>query len=195
MFGRQSGVDWLVVGLGNPGANYERTRHNTGFRALDYLADKSGARVTRSRFSSLTGSCKIDGVPVLLQKPTTFMNLSGTAVAAAAKYYKLDPAHVLVLFDDVSLDPGVIRIRESGSAGGHNGIKSIIDSLGTDAFPRIKIGVGKKPNPEYDLADFVLSMPSSADRKLIEARRDDVCAAVAMIVSGKLSLAQSKFNG
>ncbi len=187
--------EWLVVGLGNPGKKYELSRHNTGWRALDALCEKRGVKVTRARFSALTGSGALGGVKTVFLKPTTFMNLSGTAVEAAAKYHKIPPERVLVLFDDVSLAPGHIRIRADGSAGGHNGIQNIIDRLGSDKFPRVKIGVGAKPHPDADLADWVLSMPSSADRKLIEGRFDDVCAAVELIVGGKLDLAQGRYNG
>ncbi|MEA4911126.1 MAG: aminoacyl-tRNA hydrolase [Oscillospiraceae bacterium] len=195
MFFNANKCDWLIVGLGNPGKQYELSRHNAGFRALDRLCDKNSIRVSRARFGALTGSGSIGGVKVVALKPTTFMNLSGTAVEAAAKYYKITPAHILVLFDDVSLPPGHIRIRADGSAGGHNGIRNIIDQLGTESFPRVKIGVGAKPRPEMDLADWVLSMPASQDRKSIEARLDDVCCAVELIVQGKLELAQSRYNG
>lgn len=194
MFGRQSGVDWLVVGLGNPGANYERTRHNTGFRALDALAEAWGIRVTRSKFDALVGSGTAAGQSVLLMKPQTYMNLSGTAVAQAARFYKVPAERVLVLYDDISLAPGRLRIRAEGSAGGHNGVKSLIDVLG-NVFPRIKIGVGEKPRPEYDLADWVLSTLTQAEAKAIEDRGEDIRAAAEMIMKGQLTAAQSKYNG
>lgn len=195
MFGFGSKNEYMIVGLGNPGKKYELSRHNSGFRALDYIADSCGVKVNRARFSALTGTGALSGVKVVFLKPTTFMNLSGIAVSAAAKYYKIPPERIVVIFDDISLQPGHIRIRKDGSAGGHNGIKSIIEQLGTEEFPRIKIGVGEKPNAEYDLADWVLSMPSSADRKLIEARHADVLSAAKLIVKGELTLAQSRYNG
>lgn len=197
MFFRKSGgtLDYLVVGLGNPGKKYEQTRHNIGFRMLDHIADRQGIRVTRSKFQALCGAGRIAGARVLLLKPVTFMNLSGGAVRQAANFYHLTPEQVVVIFDDVSLDPGVLRIRAEGSAGGHNGIKSIIQNLGGEGFPRIKVGVGKKPRPDDDLADWVLASPSADDRKRIDARADDVNDALELILHGKLSLAQSRFNG
>ena len=146
----------LVVGLGNPGDKYTFTRHNTGFMALDFIAEKCGVRVDRARFKSLCADARIGEHRVLLMKPQTFMNLSGEAVREAADFYKIPPENILVLFDDINFDVGVMRIRRNGSDGGHNGIKSIIYQLNSDAFPRVKIGVGKKPSPDYDLADYVL---------------------------------------
>ncbi len=148
---QQTGIDYLIVGLGNPGTQYENTRHNAGFAALDAAAQAWGVRVARARFSALTGAGVLGESKVLLMKPQTFMNDSGAAVGAAAAFYKLAPEQVIVIFDDVSLAPGRLRVRRSGSAGGHNGIKSIIAAIGQD-FPRVKIGVGEKPHPEYDLA-------------------------------------------
>ncbi|MEG2083575.1 MAG: aminoacyl-tRNA hydrolase [Oscillospiraceae bacterium] len=194
MFFNKPAAGWLIVGLGNPGKKYEYSRHNAGWRALDFLASKSGIKVSRARFDALCGQGRFAGEPVVLLKPTTFMNLSGKAVSAAASYYKLPPERVLVIFDDISLEPGHIRIRENGSPGGHNGVRDIIDCFDTDAFPRIKIGVGQKPHPDYDLADWVLSSPSSRDRQLIESREQDVCDAAELIVRGDLSLAQSRLN-
>ncbi len=191
---QQTGIDYLIVGLGNPGTQYENTRHNAGFAALDAAAQAWGVRVARARFSALTGAGVLGESKVLLMKPQTFMNDSGAAVGAAAAFYKLAPEQVIVIFDDVSLAPGRLRVRRSGSAGGHNGIKSIIAAIGQD-FPRVKIGVGEKPHPEYDLADWVLGRPSEADRKAIAARMDDVRGAVEMIVCGRLDAAMSKYNG
>ena len=191
---RQTGIDWLIVGLGNPGRQYEDTRHNAGFAALDAAADAWGIRVARAKFSALTGTGEIGGSKVLLLKPQTFMNNSGEAVGAATAFYKLPPERVIVLFDDVSLLPGRLRVRRSGSAGGHNGIKSIIAAIGQN-FPRVKIGVGEKPHPEYDLADWVLGKPSGDDRKAIASRTDDVRGAVEMILKGQLDAAMSKYNG
>lgn len=195
MFFKKPEAGWLVVGLGNPGKKYEYSRHNVGYRALDELADKHSIRVLRARFSGLCGSGRISGASVALLKPTTYMNLSGQSVAAAAKYYKLPPERILVLCDDVSLEPGHIRIREKGSCGGHNGLRNIIDYLDSENFPRVKIGVGERASREQDLADWVLSMPSSADRKRIESRSGDICAAIELIVGGNLTLAQSRYNG
>lgn len=191
---KQTGIDWLIVGLGNPGRQYEDTRHNAGFAALDAAADAWGIRVVRAKFSALTGTGEVGGSKVLLLKPQTFMNNSGEAVGAAAAFYKLPPERVIVLFDDVSLAPGRLRVRRSGSAGGHNGIKSIIAAIGQD-FPRVKIGVGEKPHLEYDLADWVLGKPSGDDRKAIASRTDDVRGAVEMILKGQLDAAMSKYNG
>lgn len=191
---RQTGIDWLIVGLGNPGKQYEDTRHNAGFVALDAAADAWGIRVVRAKFSALTGTGEVCGSKVLLLKPQAFMNNSGEAVGAAAAFYKLPPERVIVIFDDVSLAPGRLRVRRSGSAGGHNGIKSIIAAIGQD-FPRVKIGVGEKPHPEYDLADWVLGKPSGDDRKAIASRTDDVRGAMEMILKGQLDAAMSKYNG
>ena len=191
---RQTGIDWLIVGLGNPGRQYEETRHNAGFMALDAAADAWGIRVVRAKFSALTGTGEVGGSKVLLLKPQTFMNNSGEAVGAAALFYKLPPERVIVIFDDISLAPGRLRVRRSGSAGGHNGIKSIIAAIGQE-FPRVKIGVGEKPHPEYDLADWVLGKPSGDDRSAIASRTDDVRGAVEMIIKGQLDAAMSKYNG
>jgi PTH1 family peptidyl-tRNA hydrolase len=194
-FAKRPAVDYIVIGLGNPGKKYRQTRHNAGFQMLDAFAEKHDIRVIRSRFSALTGIGTAAGNRLLLVKPSTFMNLSGSTAASAAGYYRLPPERVAVLCDDVSLAPGVIRIRASGSAGGHNGLQSVIDMLGSNAFPRIRIGVGAKPRPEYDLADWVLASPSSADQKLIEGRAGDVCDALELIITGRLDQAQSRYNG
>lgn len=192
---KDAALDYLIVGLGNPGRQYEATRHNAGYLMLDALAQRHGIRVARAKFQALTGTGRIGGARVLLMKPTTFMNASGDAVAAAAAYYKLEPAQIIVIFDDISLEPGHIRIRANGSAGGHNGLKSIIARLGSDQFPRIKVGVGAKPRPNYDLAEWVLSAPSAADKKKIAGRTGDVLDAAALLCEGKLPLAQSRYNG
>ena len=193
-FKAQSAVDFIVAGLGNPGKKYENTRHNTGFFALDSLAEQWGIRVTKAKFDALYGTGEAGGSRVLLLKPQTFMNLSGTAVQQAAQFYKVPAQHILVLFDDISLAPGRLRIRAEGSAGGHNGIKSIIGQMGP-VFPRIKIGVGEKPRPEYDLADWVLSVLTPAERQAIAARCDDIRAAAELIMKGQLETAQSRYNG
>ena len=192
---KDAALDYIVVGLGNPGKQYENSRHNVGFRMLDALAEQCGVKVTRAKFQALTGTGRIGGARVLLMKPTTFMNLSGDAVKAAADYYKLPAERIVVIFDDISLEPGHIRIRADGSAGGHNGLKSLITRLGSDRFSRIKVGVGAKPRPDLDLADWVLAAPSAADKKKIAARTDDVLAAAALLCSDKLALAQNQFNG
>lgn len=194
LFGKPSSVEYIIVGLGNPGQKYEGTRHNAGFAALDRAAAAWGIRVDRSKFDALTGTGTAAGHRVLLMKPQTFMNASGVAVQKAAAFYKVDAAHVLVLTDDISLAPGVLRLREKGSAGGHNGLKSIITFLG-EGFPRVKIGVGAKPRPEYDLADWVLSRLTEGEKKAVEGRLDDVVKAVELIADGKFALAQSRYNG
>ena len=194
LFKRTSAIEFLIVGLGNPGRQYEQSHHNAGFLALDYLAERLNCPVTRAKFQALTGQAQLAGHRVLLMKPQTYMNLSGNAVGAAARFYHLEPAQVLVLYDDIALAPGRLRIRPSGSAGGHNGIKSIIAALGSQEFPRIRIGVGERRGGEADLADFVLSEFSTADRKEIFARFDDICAAASLIVEGRISEAMNRYN-
>ena len=156
-FSRPGGVSWLVVFLGNPGPRYEGTRHNAGFMAGDALAKAKGAAINKARFRALTATVDIGGEKLMLMKPQTYMNLSGEAVAQAVKFYKIAPDHVIVVSDEVSLPIGQLRVRAKGSAGGHNGLKSIISCLGTEDFPRIRIGVGAPPHPDYDMADWVLS--------------------------------------
>ena len=151
-------VSWLVVFLGNPGLRYEGTRHNAGFMTADALARKKNISINRSRFQALTASCPIGDTTVLLMKPQTYMNLSGEAVGQAARFYKIPADHVLVVSDDITLPIGAMRIRTKGSAGGHNGLKNIISVLGTEEFPRIRLGVGSPPHPDYDTVDWVLSV-------------------------------------
>ncbi len=184
----------LVVGLGNPGDQYTFTRHNTGFMALDFIAEKCGVKVERARFKSLCADARIGEHRVLLMKPQTFMNHSGEAVREAADFYKIPPENILVLFDDVNFDVGVTRIRRSGSDGGHNGIKSIIYHLNSDAFPRVKIGVGKKPLPDYDLADYVLGTYSDADKKTLFSTFARVYDGVELILSGQMDRAMNLYN-
>lgn len=184
----------LIVGLGNPGKQYERSRHNVGFMMIDRLADSLFSEIRRSRFSALCAEADIDGRSCILMKPQTFMNNSGEAVSAAAKYYDIPPENIIVLCDDISLEPGIIRIRPSGSAGGHNGLKSIIAMLGSDKFMRIKIGVGAKPSPDYPLPDWVLGSPSHDDQKLIDSRSEDIIDAVRLLVKGELNEAQNRYN-
>ena len=164
-------ISYIIVGLGNPGDKYKDTRHNAGFIAIDHIAEKCGVKIDRAKFHALVGECRIGSARVLLIKPETYMNNSGVAVAEAASFYKIAPERVLVLHDEISFDAGIFRIRRKGSAGGHNGLKSIIASLGSEDFPRIKIGVGKKPNPEYDLADWVLGKMSRDEKDRIAQQR------------------------
>ena len=194
-FQRNKGGDWLIVGLGNPGSKYWNTRHNVGFAAMDALADSLHARVDRVKFQGLTGTAELDGKKLILLKPTTYMNLSGQAVSAAARFYKIPPEHILVMFDDISLEPGRIRVRKEGSAGGHNGVKSIISSLGSQAFPRIKIGVGAKPHPDYDLADWVLSVFPLSQREAMAEVYSRAAEAARAIVTEGCDAAMNRFNG
>lgn len=185
---------FLIVGLGNPDKRYEKTRHNVGFDAVDALAEKYGIRFTDKKHKALCGTGVISGTKVLLAKPLTYMNLSGESVAEILQYYKLDPeSEMLVIFDDISLDPGNIRIRKKGSAGGHNGIKNIIACTGTQNFMRIKIGVGQKPQG-WDLADFVLSRFDSGDRQLVESAMEDAAAAAVLMMQGQADAAMNQFN-
>lgn len=158
-------ISYLVAGLGNPGDKYFHTRHNAGFLALDYISQKANVKIDRSKFKALIGEANIANKRILLMKPQTFMNNSGEAVSEAARFYKIEPENIIVIFDDISLDVGRMRVRRDGSAGGHNGIKSIIEHIGSDKFPRIKIGVGQKPHPDYDLADWVLSEFGKEDKE------------------------------
>lgn len=191
---KSAGAEWIIAGLGNPGKKYENTRHNIGFEALDYCAKTWGIEVKKAKFDGLYGTGTAGGHSVLLLKPQTFMNLSGASVMKAAEFYKVPAERVLVLFDDVSLAPGALRIRMAGSAGGHNGLKSIITFMG-EGFPRVKIGVGEKPRPEYDLADWVLSRFTETEKKAISARFEDVAGAALLLMEGKTADAMSLFNG
>lgn len=189
-----STYDYLIVGLGNPGAKYEITRHNAGFLCVTKLEDEFNFKVKKLKFHSLVGDTRIGGKKVLVIKPQTMMNNSGVAVSECAKFYKVPPENIIVIFDDISLEPGKLRIKRKGSAGGHNGIKSIIAHLGTENFPRIKIGVGKKPHPEYDLADWVLGNFPKDDIPLVRNAIDDACNALEYMVKGDIDGAMSKFN-
>lgn len=191
---RMGKPEWLVVGLGNPGLEYANTRHNAGFLALNELAAQHAFALTTMKFRSDCGDGLFGGVRCFFMKPATYMNNSGEAVAAAAEFYKIPAERVLVLYDDISLPPGKIRIRRKGGAGGHNGMKSIIELLGTDEFPRIKIGVGAKPHPDYDLADWVLSAFTDADMELLKPALEQAAAAAALIVSGDIDGAMSKYS-
>lgn len=190
----KSNMDFLIVGLGNPGSQYDKTRHNVGFNAIDYLSGKTGIEVKKLKHMAKVGTGRIEDMKVMLIKPQTFMNSSGQAVADAASYYGVKPEHIIVIYDDISLDVGRMRIRRSGSAGGHNGIKSLIEYLKTDSFPRIKIGVGAKPNPEYDLADWVLSDLSPKERGLIADKYDCIYDSICLIIKGKTEEAMQKYN-
>ena len=187
-------VEFLIVGLGNPGRQYENTRHNAGFITLDVIAEKAGARVDRIKFKGLCGEGMLGGKKVLFLKPSTFMNLSGQSVQEAMSFYKLPPEKVLVIFDDISLDPGKLRIRRKGSDGGHNGIKNIIYLSGKDTFPRIKMGVGKKPNPGWDLADWVLSRFTEDELKAIQDAAERAASAAELIVQGKIDEAMNRYT-
>jgi len=187
-------IEYIIVGLGNPEPKYDTTRHNAGFRAIDRLAENCGARINSLKHRALCGKAEISGKKVLLLKPQTYMNHSGEAVRSAADFYKVPPAKIIVLFDDCAIGVGEIRIRRKGSAGGHNGIKSLIEHLGTQDFPRVKIGVGQKPHPDYDMADWVLSGFSQAEFKAVCSRFDDVSKAVELIVSGETDKAMNLFN-
>ncbi len=195
MFFKPSGsVSWLIVFLGNPGPKYEYTRHNAGFMAGDALAKKLGVSINRLRFKALTAAAEINGEKVLLMKPQTFMNLSGEAVGQAARFYKIPPERVLVVSDEISLPLGKLRVRPKGSAGGHNGLKSIIASLGSDAFPRIRIGVGAPPHPDYDMADWVLSVFRNQDLEDMLAASDRAAEAVTTYISDGPERAMNRFN-
>lgn len=186
---------WLIVGLGNPGKEYEKSRHNCGWRALDILAQKLNCRIDKAKFQGFYGQVSYGGRKLMLLKPMTYMNLSGKSVLQLSAYFQIPPERIVVLFDDISLEPGRLRIRADGSAGGHNGIKSIIAELGSQSFPRVKIGVGAKPHPEYDLADWVLSNFSANEEKaLAPALERAADAALAIIESGVYDAA-NRFNG
>lgn len=194
LFKRPGGISWLVVFLGNPGTKYEMTRHNAGFMAGDAMAKAQGAAINRSRFKALTGTCDIGGETVMLMKPQTFMNLSGEAVAQAVSFYKLAPDHVIVVSDEVALPIGKLRIRTKGSAGGHNGLKNIIALLGTDQFPRIRIGVGAAPHPDYDMADWVLSSFKGKDAEDILAAASRAAEAVECYITKGADRAMNLYN-
>ena len=190
-----SGESWLLVGLGNPGREYEKTRHNCGFRALDLLAQKPSCPVDRLKFQGLYGQTVYNGKKLFLLKPQTYMNLSGRSVVQLSAYFHIPPQQIIVLFDDISLPPGRLRLRADGSAGGHNGIKSIIQELGSQAFPRVKIGVGSKPNPDFDLADWVLSTFSASEEKALAVSLENAAQAALAIVDEGVPQAANRFNG
>ena len=188
-------VDWLLVCLGNYGKKYENTRHNIGFMAAERLIEKNDLKCNRLRFRALTEVIDFGGAKVLLMMPQTYMNLSGEAAGEAARFYKVPPEHVLVISDDVSLSLGKLRVRASGSAGGHNGLKNIIAHLGTDQFPRVKVGVGAPPNPEYDMVDWVTGGFTKEERKVVDAAVDRALDAAECVIEKGVMEAQNKFNG
>lgn len=187
-------VEFIVVGLGNPGKQYENTRHNAGFLALDYIAGEKNIKVNKLRFKALCGDGMLAGKRVLLMKPSTFMNNSGEAVRDAMRFYKIPMERVIVISDDVALDVGQMRIRRSGSDGGQKGLRSIITLTGRDDFPRIRIGVGKKPYPQMELSDWVLSRFSKEDAKQLAPLLENTLTAVELLVQGKIDEAMNKFN-
>ena len=194
MQGRSSET-WLIVGLGNPGREYEKTRHNAGFRAMDILAQKLGCQPDKLKYQGLYCQATYQGKKLLLLKPQTFMNLSGRSVAPLAAFFKVPAKNIIVMFDDISLSPGRLRIRADGSAGGHNGIKSIIAELGNQDFPRVKIGVGAKPHPDFDLADWVLSAFTAQEEKALQPALERAADAALAIIDHGVPEAANRFNG
>ena len=187
--------EYIIVGLGNPGDRYEGTRHNAGFSAIDFMASELSVKVKELKFKSLCGRCSLEGRQVLLLKPQTFMNKSGVAVKEACDFYKIPPERLIVISDDVNLDAGRLRVRPHGSDGGHNGLSNIIYILSSDEFPRIRIGVGKKPREDYDLADWVLSRMDEEDGAAVASALPDVYGAVRMIIKGDVEGAMGRYNG
>ena len=193
-FRSRGGVSWIVVFLGNPGPKYRDTRHNAGFMAADAMEKKLGVSINKLRFKALTAQATLGGEKVLLLKPQTYMNLSGESVSPATAFYKVPPEHIIVVSDEVSLPIGKLRIRKSGSAGGHNGLKNIIAMLGTDAFPRIRMGVGAPPHADYDMADWVLSSFKNQDADDMRSLAVRVCDAVECYIAEGPDRAMNKFN-
>lgn len=197
MFGKSKtggAVDYIIVGLGNPDKKYEITRHNAGFITADIIADKYDCKINKVKFKSLVGECRINGKRVLIMKPSTYMNNSGQAVVEAMNFYKLPAENVIVIFDDISLDVGKLRIRKKGSDGGQKGMRSIIYLSGKDTFPRIKIGIGAKPNPEWELADWVLSKFTNKELEQIKAAAENALGAVELMVNGETDKAMNRYN-
>ena len=194
-FRKPSGISWLVVFLGNPGPKFAGTRHNAGFITADAAEKRYGTAINRSRFKALTAACEIGGEKVLFMKPQTYMNLSGEAVGQAVAYYHLPADHVLVISDEMSLPVGKIRIKPKGSAGGHNGLKSIIAALGTEEFPRIRLGVGAPPHPDYDVKDWVLSVFRNQDADAISQAAAQAAEAIETYISLGPEKAMNKYNG
>ena len=192
---KNGGVDWLLVCLGNPGDQYENTRHNVGFQVADAVAERHNVPIQRLKFRALTNTITVGEKRVLLMKPVTYMNLSGEAVHEAASFYKVPPERILVVSDEVALAPGKIRVRRSGSAGGHNGLKNIIAHLGTDQFPRIRVGVGQKPHPDYDMADWVLGKFQGEDKKAVEEAVKRAADAAECLIQEGVDKAMNRYNG
>lgn len=187
-------IEYVIAGLGNPGMEYDGTRHNAGFFTIDALAAQLGTEINRLRFKGKTAEVTIEGVRCLLIKPATYMNNSGESVVQALEFYKIDPSKLIVIYDDISLEPGRLRIRRKGSHGGHNGMRSIIDLTGRDDFSRIKIGVGKKPHPDYDLAKWVLGKFNKEDAEKMKRSAENACECVKLMVCGKTDEAMNKYN-
>ena len=187
-------ITHIVVGLGNPGDKYTFTRHNAGFLSLDFIAQRLNLKIDRVKFKSLCGECVISGKRTLFMKPQTFMNLSGEAVREAADFYKIPPENILVICDDVNFDVGILRIRRKGSDGGQNGVKNIIYHLNSDEFPRIKVGVGKKPSPDYDMKDFVLSQFGETEKKNLFSTFENIYNSVELILDEKIDEAMSRYS-
>ena len=187
-------ITYVVAGLGNPGKDYAGTRHNVGFDMLDTLSAKLGVKIDRARFDALTAEATVAGVRVLLVKPQTFMNLSGKAVREALAFYKIPPENLIVFCDDISFDVGQARIRRKGSHGGHNGLRNIIAEIGSENFVRVKIGVGKKPRPDYDLIDWVLGHFSTEDKKTLASTYEELLGALDLLVHGDVDGAMNKYS-
>jgi PTH1 family peptidyl-tRNA hydrolase len=195
MFQKNSGESWLIVGLGNPGREYEKTRHNAGFRCLDIIAEALNVKVDKLKYQGLYCQTNYKGKKLFLLKPQTYMNLSGRSVLQLSAYFNIPPQRIIVLFDDISLEPGRLRVRANGSAGGHNGIKSIISEPASQDFPRVKIGVGAKPHPEYDLADWVLSTFSAQEEKALGPAIDRAADAALCIMEKGIAEASNRYSG
>ena len=195
LFNKPGAAAWLVVFLGNPGTKYAGTRHNAGFMAADAMEKRAGVRINKLRFKALTAQVGIGGEKVLLMKPQTYMNLSGEAVIQAAKFYKISPEHIIVVSDEVAMPIGKLRIRKSGSAGGHNGLKNIIQHLGTDGFPRIKVGVGMPEHPDHEMIDWVIGKPQGEEAKLLRATLDRAAEAALCLIEDGPDTAMNRFNG
>ena len=187
-------IEYVIAGLGNPGLEYEGTRHNAGFFTIDALAEQAGVKIDRLRFKGKTAEATIGGKRCLLLKPTTYMNNSGESVVQALEFYKIDASNLIVIYDDISLDPGKLRIRRKGSHGGHNGMRSIIELTGRDDFERIKMGVGKKPHPDYDLAKWVLGKFGKDDAAKLKEAAENACECVKLMVQGRTDEAMNKYN-
>ncbi len=190
-----SPITHIVVGLGNPGEKYTFTRHNAGFLAIDYLSQKVGFKCDRIKFKALVGEGTIAGVRTLFMKPQTFMNASGEAIKEAADFYKISPENIIVISDDASFDVGKLRIRKNGSAGGHNGLKSVIECLNSDKFPRIKLGVGQKPHPDYDIADWVLARLPKEEEARFFSVLEETPNILSLMLKGEIEKAMCDFNG